>query len=151
MQRDINLRVSYLNETAGATTIRSFHSKWWTVMARRARRMAAARRRAVAGLAIERASRDLRGLVFLAIIAERYFGLRLGRRQWTGLLVTAIGLGVLGLTTAPIVRQHASAAALIAVEGAVLALSGVLIAVSSRLEPLDLRKGTVLGTDEVRR
>ena len=64
------------------------------------------------------------GLVFLAIIAERYFGFRLGRRQWTGVLVTGIGLGVLGLTTAPVVRQHASAAALIAVEGAVLALSG---------------------------
>jgi hypothetical protein len=71
--------------------------------------------------------------------------LRLGRRQWTGVLVTAIGLSVLGLTTAPIVRQHASAAALIAVEGAVVALSGVLITASSRLEPLDLRKGIILG------
>jgi hypothetical protein len=44
------------------------------------------------------------------------------------------------------VREHASAAALIAVEGAVVALSGVLIAVSSRLEPPHLRKGIVLGT-----
>jgi hypothetical protein len=86
------------------------------------------------------------GLVILAIIAERYFAFRLGRRQWIGLLVTAIGLTVLGLTTAPVVREHASAAALIAVEGAVVALSGVLIAVSSRLEPLHLRKGIVLGT-----
>lgn len=83
--------------------------------------------------------------MFLAIIAERYFGFRLGRRQWTGVLVTAIGLSVLGLTTAPVVRQHASAAALITVEGAVVALSGVLIAVSSRLGPLDLRKGIILG------
>ena len=41
------------------------------------------------------------GLVFLAIIAERYFGFRLGRWQWTGLLVTALGLTVLGLTTPP--------------------------------------------------
>jgi drug/metabolite transporter (DMT)-like permease len=33
------------------------------------------------------------GLVFLAIIAERFFGLDLGRRQWIGLLVTADGRG----------------------------------------------------------
>jgi drug/metabolite transporter (DMT)-like permease len=86
------------------------------------------------------------GLVFLAIVAERYFGFRLGRRQWTGLLVTALGLTVLGLNTTHTGRQHASAAALIAVEGAVVALSGVLIAISKRLEPQHLRKGIVLGT-----
>jgi hypothetical protein len=93
-------------------------------MARRARCMAAARRRAVAGLAIERASRDLRAPGVPGHHRRALLGFRLGRRQWTGVLVTAIGLGVLGLTTAPVVRQHASAAALIAVEGAVLALSG---------------------------
>jgi hypothetical protein len=87
-------------------------------------------------------------LLAVGIIAERFFGFRLGRRQWIGLLVTAIGLAILGLTTAPVVREHASSAALIAVEGAVVALSGVLIAVSSRLETLHLRKGIVLGTAE---
>jgi drug/metabolite transporter (DMT)-like permease len=86
------------------------------------------------------------GLVFLAIVAERYFGFRLGRRQVTGLLVTALGLTVLGLTATHTGRQHASAAALVAVEGAVVALSGVLIAISKRLEPQHLRKGIVLGT-----
>ena len=29
------------------------------------------------------------GLVFLAVFAERYFGLRLGHRQWVGVLITA--------------------------------------------------------------
>src|SRR6202007_482788 len=61
-------------------------------------------------------------------------------------VVTAAGLTVLGLTTAPAVREHASAAALIAVEVTVIALSGALIVVSSRLEPLHLRKGIILGT-----
>ncbi len=37
------------------------------------------------------------GLVFLAILAERFFGFHLGHRQWIGLVVTAIGLAVLGL------------------------------------------------------
>jgi hypothetical protein len=41
------------------------------------------------------------GLVFLAIVAERFFGFQLGRRQSTGLLVTAVGLTILGLTRRP--------------------------------------------------
>src|ERR1700751_730677 len=38
------------------------------------------------------------GLVFLAVFAERYLGFRLGRRQWAGLVVTASGLAVIGIT-----------------------------------------------------
>jgi drug/metabolite transporter (DMT)-like permease len=124
-----------------------FHSKWWTVgwLVALGAWLLHVGALSLASLSSVQAVIS-GGLVFLAIIAERYFGFRLGRRQWTGVLVTAIGLSVLGLTTtAPIVRRHASAAALIAVESAVIALSGALIAVSSRLEPLDLRKGIILG------
>jgi drug/metabolite transporter (DMT)-like permease len=32
------------------------------------------------------------GLVFLGVLAERFFGFHLGRRQWTGLVITAAGL-----------------------------------------------------------
>ena len=38
------------------------------------------------------------GLVFLAVLAERFFGFRLERRQWTGVAITAAGLAVIGLT-----------------------------------------------------
>jgi hypothetical protein len=38
------------------------------------------------------------GVVLLAVMAEKIFGLRIGRRQWTGLALTAIGLILLGLT-----------------------------------------------------
>src|SRR5438270_5846072 len=38
------------------------------------------------------------GVVLLAVMAEKLFGLRIGRRQWTGLALTAIGLIMLGLT-----------------------------------------------------
>ena len=86
------------------------------------------------------------GLVFLAIVAERFFGFHLGRRQWVGLLFTAIGLTVLGLTAVPAVREHASSAALIAVEGAVTALSGALIYASIRLQHLHPREGILLAT-----
>jgi drug/metabolite transporter (DMT)-like permease len=86
------------------------------------------------------------GLVFVAIVAERFFGFHLGRRQWIGLLVTAVGLAVLGLTQAPATHDHASAAALIAVECAVIVLSGALICASIRLERLRLREGIFLAT-----
>ena len=59
------------------------------------------------------------GLVFLAVLAERYFGFHLGRRQWVGVTITAAGLAVIGLTgggATPL--QHSSLAALIAVESA---------------------------------
>jgi len=38
------------------------------------------------------------GMVLLAVMAERLFGLKIGRRQWLGLLATAVGLIMLGVT-----------------------------------------------------
>jgi drug/metabolite transporter (DMT)-like permease len=84
------------------------------------------------------------GLVFVAILAERFFRFELGRWQWIGLVVTAVGLAVLGLTSVPTMHVHASAAALIAVEGAVVAISGVLICASIRLDRLHPREGIFL-------
>ncbi|HET9125529.1 MAG TPA: hypothetical protein VFN65_11645, partial [Solirubrobacteraceae bacterium] len=86
------------------------------------------------------------GLVFLAILAERCFGFRLGRRQWSGVLVTVVGLVVLALTQTPTTTDHPSAAALIAVESTVMVLSGVLICASIRLEHLHPRKGILLAS-----
>jgi drug/metabolite transporter (DMT)-like permease len=86
------------------------------------------------------------GLVFVAIVAERFFGFHLGRRQWIGLVVTVVGLAILALTAAPGTREHASAAALISVECAVLAISAVLICASIRLEHLHPREGLFLAT-----
>src|SRR3954447_4946258 len=38
------------------------------------------------------------GLVFLAVIADRWFGFHLGKREWRGVALTAFGLAFLGLT-----------------------------------------------------
>ncbi|HLY48180.1 MAG TPA: hypothetical protein VKR21_03205 [Solirubrobacteraceae bacterium] len=86
------------------------------------------------------------GLVFVAILGERCFGFQLGRRQWTGLVVTAIALAVLGLTAGPATHDRASTAALIAVECTAMVLSGALICASIRLKRLHLREGILLAT-----
>ncbi len=38
------------------------------------------------------------GLVFLAVLAERYFGFKLGRRQWIGIGLVAVSLALLTVT-----------------------------------------------------
>jgi hypothetical protein len=42
------------------------------------------------------------GVVLLAVMAERIFGMRIGRRQWIGLVATAVGLVMLGVTLPPV-------------------------------------------------
>jgi drug/metabolite transporter (DMT)-like permease len=88
------------------------------------------------------------GLVFLAVLAERYFGFHLGRRQWIGLLVTAAGLVVIGLTSGSEEGEAPgyALAALIAVECAVLALATGLAMLHGRLGLSPARQGMLLGT-----
>src|ERR671917_1854524 len=38
------------------------------------------------------------GLVFLTVLAERFFGFKVGRRQWIGVGLTALGLTLLSAT-----------------------------------------------------
>jgi drug/metabolite transporter (DMT)-like permease len=86
------------------------------------------------------------GLVFLAVFAERFFGFRLGRRQWAGVTITAAGLVVIGLTGGG--ANHppgASLAALIAVEGAIVALGAALVRISTRRAVLPRAEGLLLG------
>jgi len=68
--------------------------------------------------------------VFLAVLAERFFGFRLQRRQWIGITITAIGLAIIGVTGTGSRRpEHASLGALISVESSVFALGAVLVSV----------------------
>jgi drug/metabolite transporter (DMT)-like permease len=87
------------------------------------------------------------GLVFLAVLAERYFGFRLGGRQWGGVILTAAGLGVIGLTggSHTSVLRHYSLAALVAVECGVFGLGAVLIRISMRRSIGPATEGLLLG------
>jgi drug/metabolite transporter (DMT)-like permease len=86
------------------------------------------------------------GLVFLAVLAERFFDFKLGRWQWFGVLITAAGLVVIGLTGGGAARlQRSSLAALIAVEGAIFALGAALLAISAHRRVLHRAEGLLLG------
>ncbi len=87
------------------------------------------------------------GLVFLAVFAERYFGFRLGRRQWTGVIVTAAGLAVIGLTSGTDGGETPdyAPAALIALEGGVLVFATAVAATSGHRRIPPARQGLLLG------
>src|SRR4029077_9116053 len=69
------------------------------------------------------------GVVFIAVMAERLFGFEVGRRQWIGLVLTASGLVMLGVTAPAMHGAHAqfSVAAMIAFEAGLFGLGGLLI------------------------
>jgi drug/metabolite transporter (DMT)-like permease len=87
------------------------------------------------------------GLVFLAVIAERFFGFALGHRQWTGVIITTVGLALIALTLGP--RGDAvpgyALAALIAVECTVFALATGVAVISNYHPTLRARQGLFLG------
>jgi drug/metabolite transporter (DMT)-like permease len=86
------------------------------------------------------------GLVFLAVLAERFFDFQLGRWQWFGVTITAAGLAVIGFTGGGAARpQHSSLAALIAVEAAIFALGATLLAISAHRRVLYRAEGLLLG------
>jgi drug/metabolite transporter (DMT)-like permease len=87
------------------------------------------------------------GLVFLAVLAERFFGFRLGRRQWIGLVITAVGLAIIGITQGeqPSEPPGYALAALITIESSVLLLATGLAVLSGRVDVLRSREGLLLG------
>ncbi|MGC1802155.1 MAG: hypothetical protein WA701_17360, partial [Solirubrobacterales bacterium] len=87
------------------------------------------------------------GLVFLAVLAERFFGFRLGRRQWTGLVITAVGLAIIGVTQGaqPSEPPGYALAALITIEGSVLLIATGVAVMAGRLRVLRAREGLILG------
>jgi len=69
------------------------------------------------------------GVVLIAVMAERMFGFEVGPRQWVGLILTAVGLAMLGLTLPALHGAHSqfSQAAMISFEAGLFGLGGLLI------------------------
>src|SRR4051794_14729489 len=69
------------------------------------------------------------GVVLIAVMADRIFGVEVGKRQWWGLGLTALGLILLGLTMPTPGHAHStfSLAAMISFEAALFGLGALLI------------------------
>jgi drug/metabolite transporter (DMT)-like permease len=86
------------------------------------------------------------GVVLLAFPAERYFGYRLGRREWTGLLLAALGLAFLAVTVpASAEGTGYSLAALIAFESAAIGAGFAMLASGALSERSHPAHGVMLG------
>lgn len=84
------------------------------------------------------------GLVLLALPAERWFGFRLGRREWTGLVLSAAGLAFLMITASGEHSSSYSLSAMIAFEAGALGV-GIALLLSGRHERARPRTGAILG------
>jgi hypothetical protein len=86
------------------------------------------------------------GVVLLAVMAERLFGLRIGRRQWFGLAMTAVGLMMLGATLPPVHGAHSrfSVPGMIAFEAFLIA-AGTLLIMGPRIGAPREHHGFMLG------
>jgi len=86
------------------------------------------------------------GLVLLALPAERWFGFELGRREWTGLILSAVGLAFLMLTASGGSHDGSgySTSAMIAFEGGALGI-GLGLLLSGRSERIQSRLPALLG------
>jgi drug/metabolite transporter (DMT)-like permease len=87
------------------------------------------------------------GLVFLAVLAERFFGFQLGRRQWAGIGLVAVSLSLLTLTGGgggKGAHSGYSLAGLIVFEGVAVCV-GLVLVLSHLVERIPAQRGVLLG------
>jgi drug/metabolite transporter (DMT)-like permease len=87
------------------------------------------------------------GIVLLAVIAERFFGFELGRRQWVGVVLASVGLGLLALTGESRSGQDSadySVVAMVAFEAALVG-GGTALILTYRVERMRSQRGVLLG------
>jgi len=124
-----------------------FRSKWWSIGWGVAGVAFALHVAALTLASISIAQAVLAGgLVFLAVLAERFFGFELGRRQWIGIGLVAVSLSLLTLTGGGRGGAHSgySLAGMIIFEGIAFCLCLPLV-FSHRLERIRAQRGVLLG------
>jgi drug/metabolite transporter (DMT)-like permease len=87
------------------------------------------------------------GLVFLAVLAERFFGFELGRRQWIGIGLVAVSLSLLTLTGGGGgggASSGYSLAGMIVFEGIAVCV-GLPLILSHLIERIPAQRGVLLG------
>jgi drug/metabolite transporter (DMT)-like permease len=131
-----------------ASAVALFRSRWWTIGYALAVVAYACHVGALALAAMSLVQAVLAGgLVVLGVVAERWFGFHLERRQWAGVLLTAAGLAMLAVTGEARSGQDSadySLAAMLAFEAALTAL-GVVLILSCRSRGRKAQQGVLLG------
>jgi drug/metabolite transporter (DMT)-like permease len=86
------------------------------------------------------------GVVILAVLAERIFGFEVGRRQWLGVAMTALGLLLLVITLPAQPGTHSaySVAGMLSFEGGMVAIGALLIS-GPQIGAPDHHHGVMLG------
>lgn len=85
------------------------------------------------------------GLVLLGVIAERFFGFTLNRRQWFGLVLASVGMAVLaGTAGSQPTHQRYAILEIAAFEGVALLL-GAMFVLGCRVGRLGAHRGVLLG------
>ena len=86
------------------------------------------------------------GVVLLAIMAERTFGFGISKRQWTGIVLTAGGLLLLGFSLPTVHGAHSrfSVPGMLAFEGTLM-IVGLLLTLGDRLRRTARHHGFMLG------
>jgi drug/metabolite transporter (DMT)-like permease len=132
-----------LRSTAGL-----FRSKWWTIGYVLAIVAYACHVGALTLAALSLVQAVLAGgLVVLGVVAERWFGFELTRRQWLGVILTAGGLAMLAITGEARSGQDSadySLGAMLIFEAALTGL-GVALILSCRNEARSDQHGVLLG------
>jgi drug/metabolite transporter (DMT)-like permease len=125
-----------------------FRSRWWTVGYLVAALAYALHVGALALASLSVVQAVLAGgLVLLGVIAERWFGFHLGRREWAGVGLVTVGLAFLALTGPGESGQESadySFAAMIAFESTLVGLGSLLI-LFHRADRFPSRHGVLLG------
>jgi drug/metabolite transporter (DMT)-like permease len=113
-----------------ASTAGLFRSKWWTIGYALAVFAYVCHIGALTLAALSLVQAVLAGgLVVLGVLAERFFGFHLEKRQWAGVILTAVGLAMLAVTGEARSGQNSadySVAAMLAFEAALTALGAAL-------------------------
>ena len=131
----------------GRSAIGLFRSKWWSVGWGVAAVAFALHVAALSLAPISIAQAVLAGgLVFLAVLAERFFGFELGRRQWTGIGLVAVSLTLLTLTGGGEGEAHSgySLAGMIIFESIAVGV-GLLLVFSHLIDRIRAQPGVLLG------
>jgi drug/metabolite transporter (DMT)-like permease len=130
------------------TAVGLFRSKWWTIgyIAAFVAWLLHIGALAIAPLSIVQASLAA-GFIFLGILADRFFGFDLRKREWVGVVLAAVGLAFLALSAGDVKGSQSTfeIPPMIGFEAGIVGIGAFLIFSARNGEALHDKSGVFLG------